>query len=109
MRLTGGAREYQLHQWANDWLSIDPGVSPHEPRDDKGRLKPGIVAPGQVVLDTEECQRLREDYERALTQQEAGETPSSGLFWKAWSLRTTKTGPAQEVGVLIARHHAMRA
>lgn len=101
MRLSGAVREYELHQWANDWLSINPGVNPHEPTDDKGRIKDGIVSPTRVLLNAEEIERLREDRTRACEQMAEGQTPTSGLFWQTYGLRTVLTSAGKEWGFLV--------
>lgn len=100
MRISGSPAELELHRWANDWISTNEVSNPHEPREKSGALKAGIISPSRCLFDGEEIERLRADRDRSLDDWADGKTPSTGLFWRIWALRTIHTTAGAEVGFL---------
>lgn len=68
MQITSGkyaGREGKLHQFANDWMTVDI----------EGERAGAVVSPRDVKLDQQEIARVR-----------AANPDSLGMFWKVWEM-----------------------
>lgn len=69
-RLIGGSGEpLRIHQWANDWISVD-----------SAQLRGVIVPPTALELDAGEAERIQQHPEH------------TGRFWQCWELYEHRRG-----------------
>lgn len=69
MRVIGGRERLELHQWANDWISVTTAYG-----------RPAIVSPTWVELTTDEAEQIRRNPEH------------TGKFWQWWELYEHRRG-----------------